>query len=99
MRAWLTENVNPPNLLGIPFVDELGNEIPTRRFDTMVCQFCGGVHIGVCPRVSAVSYYPDGRVKRAEFLQEWDDTGIIFGHELVVTEAEQVVAEASGKAE
>lgn len=32
-----------------------------------ICQHCGVGHIGVCPWVKAIEYYPDGTVKRVEF--------------------------------
>jgi hypothetical protein len=34
---------------------------------TAPCQHCGLHHQGVCPRVKAIEYYPDGTVKRVEF--------------------------------
>lgn len=34
------------------------------------CQYCGGQHIYVCPRIKAVSYTDDGRIKSIEF---WDN--------------------------
>ena len=33
-----------------------------------VCAYCGMIHTGVCPRVKAIEYYPDGIVKRVEFV-------------------------------
>jgi len=35
------------------------------------CQWCGNVqHTGVCPRVKAIEYHPNGTIKRVEF-QGW----------------------------
>lgn len=39
---------------------------------TGCCRYCSGpykavFHDGVCPRVSAIEYHPDGTVKRVEF--------------------------------
>lgn len=36
------------------------------------CRYCSSpttvvMHGGACPRVKAIEYYPDGRVKRVEF--------------------------------
>lgn len=31
------------------------------------CPYCGGLHIGLCPTVKAIEYYPDGTTKRVEF--------------------------------
>lgn len=31
------------------------------------CGHCGGYHTGVCPRIKAIEYHPDGRVKRIEY--------------------------------
>jgi len=30
------------------------------------CQHCGNYHTGQCPRIKAIEYYPNGRVKRVE---------------------------------
>lgn len=31
------------------------------------CCHCGMYHIGMCPRVKSVEYYPDGTIKRVEY--------------------------------
>lgn len=31
------------------------------------CQWCGSDHMGQCPKVSAVEYFPNGTIKRVEF--------------------------------
>jgi len=33
------------------------------------CPHCGFGHTGVCPRVKAIEYNPDGTVRRVEFHQ------------------------------
>lgn len=34
------------------------------------CQHCGMLHSGVtCPRIAAIDYYPDGAVRRVEYVQ------------------------------
>lgn len=34
------------------------------------CHLCGSIirHLGVCPSVKAIEYYPDGTVRRMEFM-------------------------------
>lgn len=34
----------------------------------MTCPYCGVTHFGnqLCPRVTAIEYYPDGSIKRVE---------------------------------
>lgn len=39
----------------------------------MKCPHCGYIHTpdgGLCPRVKAIEYYPDGSVKRVEFVEQ-----------------------------
>jgi hypothetical protein len=31
------------------------------------CPHCGGWHTGMCPRLKAIEYHPDGTVKRVEY--------------------------------
>ena len=33
-----------------------------------VCRWCGSLHGHLCPAVKALEYYPDGTVKRVEFV-------------------------------
>lgn len=33
------------------------------------CAHCGKYHESPCPRVKAVEYYPDGTVKRVEYIE------------------------------
>lgn len=33
------------------------------------CQHCGLHHSAPCPRIKAVEYYPDGTVKRVEYIE------------------------------
>lgn len=38
-----------------------------------LCPRCGGVHVfQQCPQVRAIEYYPDGSIKRVEFLAPGD---------------------------
>jgi hypothetical protein len=39
----------------------------TAYYWMVLCQWCGFTHSGVCPRVKAISYHPDGRIARIEF--------------------------------
>jgi hypothetical protein len=34
-----------------------------------MCGHCGGFHVGACPAVKAVDYYPDGTVRRIEYRE------------------------------
>ena len=34
------------------------------------CPYCGNIHDGVCPKVKAIEYHPNGTVKRVEF-HDW----------------------------
>lgn len=36
-----------------------------------VCEYCGGSHAYLCPRIKIIEYYPDGAVKQIEFRQDW----------------------------
>lgn len=40
--------------------------VPTSYIYT--CRWCGWAHAGVCPRVKAIEYHPNGEVKRVEFF-------------------------------
>lgn len=40
----------------------------TAAVPVATCQYCGAIHAGRCPAVAAIEYYPDGSVKRVEFL-------------------------------
>ncbi len=44
------------------------------------CVHCGGVHTRACPRVSKISWHPDGTLIGAEYWprEEWDDDGIVW---------------------
>ena len=33
------------------------------------CRWCSTWHIGTCPRVKSIEYFPDGTVKRVEFVR------------------------------
>jgi hypothetical protein len=32
------------------------------------CGWCGMIHGPMCPRIQAIEYYPNGTVKRVEFI-------------------------------
>lgn len=34
------------------------------------CPHCGNAHSGQCPRVKAIEYYPDGKIKRVEYKED-----------------------------
>ena len=41
----------------------------TDNSETGACRHCGYMHPNMpCPRVKAIEYYPDGRVKRVEYI-------------------------------
>lgn len=79
----------PPIFPGMPAMDEFGQPIHTKRYEQLRCQFCGGIHTGVCPRVQSISYQ-NGAVSGVTFFQKWDDRGVLFMHEIL---------EASGSSE
>jgi hypothetical protein len=33
------------------------------------CRWCGSMHNGRCPLVKALDFYPDGRIRRVEFVE------------------------------
>ena len=38
------------------------------------CHYCGTwPHDGLCPRIRAIEYHPDGTVKRVELKDGWED--------------------------
>ena len=38
-------------------------------YKSETCRYCGLIHTdpGICPRVKAIEYHPDGTIKRVEF--------------------------------
>jgi hypothetical protein len=84
MKRWFNEQVQVSSPIpGMPMLDDYGMPVMQRRFDTMMCEYCGGVHVGACPRVASIEYHDNGRVKHVTFREKWDDSGIIFGTTLV----------------
>jgi len=84
MKKWFNEQVQVQSTIpGIPALDDYGVPVMQRRFDTMMCDWCGGVHVGSCPRVAMIEYHDNGRVKQVTFKDRWDDSGVIFGSTLV----------------
>lgn len=52
------------------------------------CRWCGYVqHMGVCPRVKALDYYPDGTIKHVEFFPQWAAPGKTKPIEIVPEES------------
>lgn len=47
--------------------------------DTNRCQWCNMFHQSVCPKVKAIEYRDDGRVKRVEFFAPIDYPALIVG--------------------
>lgn len=39
------------------------------------CTHCGGIHTSVCTRVKAIEYYPDGKIKRVEYVDQRPNFG------------------------
>jgi hypothetical protein len=46
------------------------------------CDFCGGIHHGLCGRVTRVWYYPNGAVKQAILQDEWSTERTIWPESL-----------------
>jgi len=44
------------------------------------CIWCGLMHGGSCPEIAAMDFYPDGEIKRVEFLRGKmvEDTNKVF---------------------
>lgn len=42
----------------------------TTAVQIAACGHCGRIHGAVCSRVKAIEYYPDGRIKRVEYVAE-----------------------------
>lgn len=45
---------------------QITTTIGTTQYWIALCRWCGYTHSGVCPRVKAIEYFPDGAVKRVE---------------------------------
>ena len=41
---------------------------------TYLCRWCGGLHVGICPRVKAIECDANGVVRRIEF-HDWSFQG------------------------
>lgn len=54
---------------GVSFKVDEG--IAFKADDTPSCEYCGGSHTYLCPRIKIIEYYPDGAVKQIEFRQDW----------------------------
>ena len=39
------------------------------------CPYCGGYHMGMCPMIEEIEYYPNGMVKRVKLREESVDYG------------------------
>jgi len=35
------------------------------------CSYCGSYHMGVCPRIEEIEYYPNGSVKRVKLRPQF----------------------------
>lgn len=46
------------------------------------CPFCGGIHHGLCRRVTEIWYHPAGGVKHAILRDEWDMSRTIWLEDL-----------------
>jgi hypothetical protein len=51
------------------------------------CQWCGGLHNGICPRVRKIVYHPndDRQIRKVEFWAEgdWSRSNIVFPEDVV----------------
>jgi len=43
------------------------DKILTGGGQLLYCDHCSAYHVGRCPRIKAIEYYPDGAVKRVEY--------------------------------
>ena len=46
---------------------ELTTAPHTTAYWITTCRWCGCSHTGVCPRVRAIEYHPNGQIARVEF--------------------------------
>lgn len=37
------------------------------------CKYCGGYHTGVCPRIEAIKYYPNGEIKEIKLWPQFGE--------------------------
>lgn len=42
------------------------------------CKHCGNIHTGQCPRVKAIEYHKNGKVKRVEYFDMQPAMGVPF---------------------
>lgn len=58
------------------------------RFEAEACNYCGGLHEYVCPRVKKIIYHPsdDRVVREVEFWPDdvWDHSRVIFPHDVIL---------------
>lgn len=52
--------------------------IPANSQSVICCEYCGCYHTGVCPKIKAIEYHPDGAIKRVEFHEPQLQTTITF---------------------
>ena len=69
-------------------IDEETRDIFRARFAAHEeCQWCGGIHNGMCPRVKRITYHPndDRQVREIEFWAEgdWPRSNIVFPEDVV----------------
>lgn len=77
-RDWFMQLVPVMTPFGYPALSESLVPLTQRRFDTMRCEHCGGVHVGACPRVASIEYHENGRVKTVCYRERWDASGVIY---------------------
>lgn len=68
-------------LYGYPYSD-----ISSTSVTMSSCKHCEMIHGGVCPKIKAIEYYPDGSIRRVEYYEfkagqgwewtvDWQGTG------------------------
>lgn len=52
-------------------------------FNQRKCIHCGGIHTKFCPRISQIEYHKTGQLKRVVYLQDYDDSDILYLEDLM----------------
>ena len=53
---------------------QMDQKLNKKTVKLKVCKYCGSIvkHTGKCPSVKSFEYYPDGKIKKVEFLTPVD---------------------------
>ena len=70
---------------GIP--DDVKAELRAEFESGVGCEWCGGIHHGMCPRVKKIVYHPtdDRQVREVEFWSdlEWNRSRVTFPEDVM----------------